>query len=157
MGVILVLRGREGPLRLTNSHWTGCPPSSGLPGWLPALKHPPVRVGLIIQHGSFTVISFCQRIAIQGDLNPRSAQGGQNIGQSNCTPNPTCASPVGGLSMGEAQVILTRLELSVLPGMAARKKSRILWNTEKEKRLVRLYKLSSVDSSRSYARGLLKL
>ena len=27
---------------------TGCTPSFGLPGWLPALQHPPVHVGLIL-------------------------------------------------------------------------------------------------------------
>ena len=132
MGVVPVFLGREGPLRSTNSPWTGCPPSSGLPGWLPALKHPPVRVGLIPHHGSITEITFNQGILFQGDLNPRCTQGGQNAGQSSYVPNPMRASPEGGLSMGEAQVILTRLEPSVLPGTAARKKSRILWNTEGE-------------------------
>ena len=58
---------------------------------------------------------------------------------------------------GKAQVILIRLEPLVLPGTAARKKSRILWNTEKEKRLIRLYEFSSVDSSRGCAMGLLGL
>ena len=129
MGVVPVFLGREGPLRSTNSPWTGCPPSSGLPGWLPVLKHPPVHVGLITHHGSLTVITFCQGIQFQGDLNPRCTQVGQNVGQSNYMPNPMRASPEGGLSMGEAEVILIWLEPLVLPGTAARKKSGILWNT----------------------------
>ena len=118
MGVVLVLRGREALLRLTNSPWTGC-----LPDWLPALKHPLVHVGLITRHG---VSMFCQRIPFQSDLNPRCSQGGQNIAQSNYVPNLTHASPEGGLSIGEVQVILIRLQPSVVTGMAARKKSRIL-------------------------------
>ena len=133
-----------------------CKGQAGTFQWLSALKHPLVVLGwLITHHGSFTAITFYQGIQFQGDLNPRCTQGGQNIGQSNYVPNPMCASPDGGLSMGEAQVILTRLEPSVLPGMAA--KSRILWNAEKEKRLMRLYEFSSADSSRGCARGLLGL
>ena len=61
MGVVLVFHGRGGPLRLTNSPWTGHPPLSGLPGWFLALKHPPVHVGLITRHGSITVIIIAIR------------------------------------------------------------------------------------------------
>ena len=64
-----------------------------------------------------------------------------------------CASPEGGLSVGEAQVILTRLKPLVLPGTATRKKSRIVWNTEKEKPL----QFSSVDLSQGCDTGLLGL
>ena len=61
MGVVLVFHGRGGPLRLTNSPWTGHPPLSGLPGWFLALKHPPVHVGLITRHGFITVIIIAIR------------------------------------------------------------------------------------------------
>ena len=92
----------------------------------------------------------------EGDDNPRCTHGRDNVGQSNYVPENTCASPAGVSSMGQVQVILTRLEPSVLPGTAVKKKSRILWNKEKEKRLMELYERSNSDPSRGCARRLLE-
>ena len=57
-------------------------------------------------------------------------------------PTIMCASPASVSSMGQVQVILTWLEPSVLLGTVV-KKSRILWNEEKEKPLIELYEQSN--------------
>ena len=51
---------------------------------------------------------------------------------------------------------MTRLEPPVPPTTVVKKKSRILWNEEKEKRLMELYVYSSSDPSRGCARRLLE-
>ena len=51
---------------------------------------------------------------------------------------------------------MTRLELPVPPTTVVKKKSRILWNEEKEKRLMELYVYSSSDPSWGCARRLLE-
>ena len=102
------------------------------------------------------MITSFQKCCNEGDSNPRCTHGRENVGQSNYVPEPTCASPAGVSSMGEVRVILTRLEPSVLPGTAVKKKSRILWNEEKEKRLMELYERSNADPSRGCARRLLE-
>ena len=86
---------------------------------------------------------MCSKMTIhEGDLNPRCTQGRENVGQSNYMPITMCASPATVSSTGQVRVILTRLEPLVLPGTT--KKSRILWNEEKEKRLMELYERSTV-------------
>ena len=93
----------------------------------------------------------------EGDSNSRCTHERENVGQSNYMPEPMCASPEGGSSNGEAQVIVTQLEPPVLPDTPVKKKSRILWNEAKEKQLMELYKHSSSDPSRGCARRLLEL
>ena len=91
------------------------------------------------------------------DSNPRCTHGRENVGQSDYMPEPTCASPEDGSSNREAQAIVTWLEPPVLPGTPVKKKSRILSNEAKEKRLMELYEHSSSDPSRGCTRRLLEL
>jgi len=56
----------------------------------------------------------------------------KNVGQSNYNSQSKCASPKAGFSIGDAQVIVTWLELPV-PLITAVNKSKVLWNEEKEK------------------------
>ena len=79
-----------------------------------------------------------------------------NVGQSNYNSQSKCASPGGGSSIGEAQAIVIRLEPPLPLTTVVQKKSRILWNEEKEKRLMELYVYSSSDPSRGCARRLLE-
>ena len=69
-------------------------------------------------------------------------------------PTTMCASPACVSSMGQVQIILTQSGPLILPGTAVKKKSRILWNEEKEKWLMELYKWSNRDSSQGCARRL---
>ena len=79
-----------------------------------------------------------------------------NVGQSNYYSQSKCATPEGGFSIGDAQVIVTRLELLIPLTTAVKKKSRVLWNEEKEKQLMELYVCSSSDPSRGCAHRLLE-
>ena len=92
----------------------------------------------------------------EGDLNARCTQGREYVGQSNYMPITMCASPATVSSMGQVRVILTQLEPSVLPGMAVKKKSRILWNEEEDKWLMELYERSNCDPSWDCVRRLLE-
>ena len=92
----------------------------------------------------------------EGDCNPRCTRGKKNVGQSNYNSQSKCASPEGGSSIREAQAIVTRLEPLVPLTTVAKKKSRILWNEEKEKRLMELYVYSSSDPSQGCAHRLLE-
>ena len=126
-----------------------------LPHCQPVLKQPPAWAGLITQARSTLTITFPKRQNLEGDCNPRCTHGKKNVGQSNYSSQSKCASPEGGFSNGDAQATVTRLEPQVPPTTAVKKKSRILWNEEKEKRLMEFYVHSSNDPSRGCARRLL--
>ena len=127
-----------------------------LPHWQPVLKQPPAWSVLITQARSTLTITFPKRPNLEGNCYPRCTHGKTNVGQSNYSSQSKCASPEGGISNGDAQAIVTQLEPQVPPTMAVKKKSRILWNEEKEKRLMELYVHSSNDPSRGCARRLLE-
>ena len=80
----------------------------------------------------------------------------KDVGQSNYYSQSKCATPEGGFSIGDAQVIVTRLELPIPPTTAVKKKSRVLWNKEKEKQLMELYVCSSSDPSWCCVRRILE-
>ena len=126
-----------------------------LPHWQPELKQSPAWSGLITQSRSKLSTTNTKKSNFEGDCNPRYTRGKKNVGQSNYNSQSKCASPEGSSSIGEARAIVTRLELPVPPTMVV-KKSRILWNEEKEKRLMKLYVYSSSDPSRGCARRLLE-
>ena len=67
---------------------------------------------------------------LEGDGNRQVHTQRKNVGQSNYNSQSKCALPEDGFSIGDAQVIVTWLELPV-PLITAVKKSKVLWNTRR--------------------------